>query len=1149
MRSTIIAFLLCLAATAAAQVSLQGIVNVYSRLISVGTANCQNILHLDDATGFNTGDRILLIQMKGAQVSYDPNNFGTVLEYGSTGLFEFATVEAVQGNHLYLNGLLQNTYLMGGETQVIRVATAKSAVINASVFAPAYDGKTGGVVVMEIQDTLLFQADINVSELGFRGGQQTNGRSACSILTLSGAENDGDLSPRGHGIADPLQYNEWGRGALANGGGGGAAHNSGGGGGGNGGLGGRGGIQWQGCSNPILNGGLGGYSLHATAQQPRAYLGGGGGTGHANDRVGTGGVRGGGIVIIRARTIIGNGHAVLANGQTVLNPAGNDGAGGGGAGGTIVIDCWLFETALRLSANGGSGGQLRTGAKHGPGGGGGGGLVYLTSSTVSPLLQITVTGGTHGINQGISNLQEAAYGALDGDDGRIISNAVVPTSVLSTPIIAVVPQSIELCKDSINTLVGTYTGGTGKVQAQWRDSRGTVLSNALSADVSHAQAPYVILSVTDSLGCQNEDTVFITIREPARIQLYLQEPWLSAYCRDSVSTRCVVKNVGAEVATISVVGTGPVVIQLNADHTLDPGDSVQIPLVIMRYGVDTSYGIVRATALPCNTVVEAQLGVAFQSLGSGITPTQITMVSYGACSPVQSDTTVHVYVENVPSAALVGALTEGSVTLRSQLPDSVFAGDSVAVRVQYAPSNQSHYGRIGIIVQKGTCIDTVWSQLSGTIIKPVLRSASTLTLPPTVGCLSQSSTDSILVSDSVNLTDWTVTNIVVSGPITTSLALGTVFRGTLHIVVQSTVTLDGPFSGSISITLAPCDTTITIVVNGERLVQQVSSTPVLQYSESAIGSTQTMTAAYSNIGTAPLRVLSVAPPEAPYTLVRTIPPLPATLAPGETLYAEVELRQEYGNHIDTLIVEIDSSCPLTLLTELRAEATTSTTVKLPTLTASVGQSVLLPITIEERPQVAPHLLTAFQTQFRVPAQQLSIQDGVYNGAEVRTVIRPDSLLVTVTGEWNGTDTLTRIPALIGLSIESEIPLTFNEGLPFAWIGVPTQVNHINGMITINDVCAGRDLRSVRLGGTIAMIRVSPIPASDYVSIRVEATMPVPLTVSMHDMISGKSVDYRDRSAMIVHTLTLDTSSLASGTYVLQIATPFERATQVVQVHH
>src|SRR5690606_12608671 len=140
------------------------------------------------------------------------------------------------------------------------------------------------------------------------------------------------------------------------------------------------------CSPVSSNQGQGGALPNYNFQERLLMAGGGGGGFGDNNYVNTEGGNGGGMVLIRSNEILGNAHSILANGESVTITSNYEGAGGGGAGGTIILACSNFGTtpALNLSATGGKGGDNNNAGTlntaHGPGGGGGGGLIGLGTS-------------------------------------------------------------------------------------------------------------------------------------------------------------------------------------------------------------------------------------------------------------------------------------------------------------------------------------------------------------------------------------------------------------------------------------------------------------------------------------------------------------------------------------------------------------------------------------------------------------------------------------------------------------------------------------------------------------------------------------------------------------------------------------------------
>lgn len=448
---------------------ISGVINQYTPVTAV---LCDHI-EVQDASFLSVGDRVLIIQMKGADInSSNSVAFGSVTNYNNCGHYEFATVTSLSGNEVGFQFKLLHDYEVAGKVQLIRVPQYTNVAVTNTLTAQDWNGNTGGVLVLEVSGTLTLNAPISVNGKGFRGAfSSLNPDGGCGnhpdyfypVSSGFGAE-------KGEGIAEVNNTMNGGRGALGNGGGGGNKHNTGGGGGSNGSRGGRGGDQAFFCGQQPI-GGEGGFAMDYSTG--RLFMGGGGGSADFNDGVGSAGSNGGGIVIIRAATIQANNNAYIescgGNVLAVSNSIG-DGAGGGGAGGTIALDVNTFSGNLILRVDGGDGGNIQTSypSCFGPGGGGGTGAIQYSGS-VLPAANVTTSfvPGDPGINVSTnSNCANQPYGAEAGQFGPIYSfNIGFPESTQPFGTIYIGPD-IEVCEQSVtittNIIADSYLWSTGE---------------------------------------------------------------------------------------------------------------------------------------------------------------------------------------------------------------------------------------------------------------------------------------------------------------------------------------------------------------------------------------------------------------------------------------------------------------------------------------------------------------------------------------------------------------------------------------------------------------------------------------------------------------------------------------------------------------
>lgn len=389
--------------------TISGVVNSYTHVSSLDAAT--SLMTVDDASAFSSDDRVLLIQMRGANVSRLSNNtYGNINSLDGAGSYMFGRVCNVSTgtNEISLQESVDPSFATSNfdsaGIQLIRIPFYTGDVfVNGILTADPWDGQKGGVLAIDVAGKVILGADLIVDALGFRGGNPTSpGGSCVSFVSLSGeayswaSQNGGG---KGEGITSFVASEETGKAPLANGGGGGNNHNAGGAGGANYGAGGTGGLRVSGFLSCYGDDpGRAGNSLSAfgySLTNQRIYLGGGGGAGHSNN-IGEGqaGGNGAGIIIVTADEIEGNGFGIYARGEDALD-SGSDGGSGGGAGGAIILEVNTLTPPFSLNVKGGDGGDTGIAQCQGPGGGGGGGVIW--SSVITPVgVSLNGNGGQPG---------------------------------------------------------------------------------------------------------------------------------------------------------------------------------------------------------------------------------------------------------------------------------------------------------------------------------------------------------------------------------------------------------------------------------------------------------------------------------------------------------------------------------------------------------------------------------------------------------------------------------------------------------------------------------------------------------------------------------------------------------------------------------
>jgi gliding motility-associated-like protein len=439
---------------------IAGIINSYAAVTSINT----NTLGLTTVAGFAVGDKVMVIQMQGASITTANNaTYGNITGYGSAGKYEFNYVGAINATSVTLTCPLINTYNTTGAVQLIRVPVYTNATITNTLTAQAWNGTTGGVLVLE-SATLTFNSDINVDGLGFRGGAFASGGFCCSsnnFVTTSVAGGQ-----KGESIAKYTPGADGSKGKNASGGGGTNCGNSGGGGGANGGAGGIGGNQYSGCGAAGGDQGVGGIN-HTYSGSTLVFMGAGGGGGFRdNGQSCTPGAAGGAIVFIISGQLACNNRTISAKGNDVTVNSVDEGSGGGGGGGSVFISCPAHVGNITINTQGGKGGSnLNTTFPndcHGPGGGGGGG-VYAFSPAVIPggVTHVNLGGAAGLVLNPASTCFNTSWGGASGSSGITIPNltlaVTVTTITVSGPTTACLGSAITLTASGTSS----YTWNTG----------------------------------------------------------------------------------------------------------------------------------------------------------------------------------------------------------------------------------------------------------------------------------------------------------------------------------------------------------------------------------------------------------------------------------------------------------------------------------------------------------------------------------------------------------------------------------------------------------------------------------------------------------------------------------------------------------------
>lgn len=1119
----LVATALILVVGLSAQTPIGGIVNSYARVTAVQTVQCQSFITLDTTDGFGSGDRILIIQMKGPVVS---GSYATQ----TVGLTEYALIDTIIGTTITTVNPLLNAYDVTGAVQCVRVPVYDEAVATMNVMGKPWDGRTGGVIAFDVRTSLMLNADIIADGIGFRGGRTWNGSVACSTKLADGVVNSPAAAMKGETYVDALPAQISGLAPLYTGGGGGCDHNAGGGGGGNGGVGGIGGAQYEGCGRYFDNGGRGGLSVQPIINgAPRLILGGGGGAGHANNSVGTNGGNGGGIVIIRCPSIIGMARRISASGTTATD-AGNDGAGGGGAGGTVYLSTVQIQRGLTVFAAGGAGGNVRTGAIHGNGAGGAGGVFLFSGAGIGGGLSYALPGGACGLNVQRTVEEERINRATRGNDGQSALNVAIPENVGQLPNLVVeAPHDTIVCPGTPLSLRARAQGSYSRVQ--WIRDDGRIVSTALDYGLIATETHRFVIRIVDDRGCVDDDTCTITVDRGWNLD-FPPINRTAPGCSQKIEDALWLTNSSAKTATVRAVRSrsAGAVITLAVPIDIGPGEKLRIPLAIDLPTTLMSLTFeVEADIEPCDTTLVTSFTITRGEASFEVSPTAVTLPPVLGCVSGVHDTTIN-FAFPAGGLRIIEILSEGDVQSLASVPFTSSDSTPTSIAVRWRPTPPRGSGRLGFVGRIDACIDTMWVDFEGLYVHPRVSTPANLSAPAFVLCRDTSVgvvTD--LVAD--DSTRWTVDSVWIEGPATCDLIAGTTFVDRQSISIVLTPTIAGLYSATIYVRLLPCDTIVSCRIEGAATSLSLSAPDTLTFTEPVIGREQVLQATYRNTGTAPVRVTSITAPSAPFAIARVTPPLPAIVNPDDSLTVDIALQQRVGTLLDSIRIEVDSPCVWSATTILTSTASTTTHLMMPDVRGAVDVVTIMPVILGTPPLIDSTISTDFTLSIHYLATECRVEDGSDSLTSWSVWRDGDEQVIAIIGRWRGGDTIARIPITPLLSRSDSIGVLFHLTPGFEWGAFECPITYDDGSIVLDDVCATRRKRLVRLDAR-PTVAIRPQPARDVIELV--------LSDAEQHRVSIVAVDLVGRTTRLAHSTiqqqhSIDIRALVPGVYQLDIS--------------
>ena len=366
--------------------------------------------------------------------------------------------------------------------------------------------------------------------------------------------------------------------------------------------------------------------------------------------------------------------------------------------------------------------------------------------------------------------------------------------------------------------------------------------------------------------------------------------------------------------------------------TLPPGDTLALTIQFSAStpNVYTQTMLIPYAAGSCHDSLRITLAGSYVEPRVQLSAESVDFGTLLECDSFR-DTLLTITNPSTLQLRLVNFTASMDFALLTPYPLTIEPGESRTVRIRYRPlSTGTHAVTAQLLFEVESCTLMQTLRLTGK------KTGVTFTVTPTavqfdpvVDCqVTEDPAVQLTLDGSTNQAfTGSIASYQISGPFYTDLQLNDTInsQSPLHFRVWfdvSAATL-GNNTGTLQIILNPCDYTIEIPLEGRLETAQAFAPPILLFPTIYVDDAPITTATYfHNTGTVPLRIDSLLPLSPPFRIVGTLPPLPAIIAPDDSLEVLIEFAPTVaGTYRDTLQYKTADPCTLEFATQLVAEAT------------------------------------------------------------------------------------------------------------------------------------------------------------------------------------------------------------------------------------
>jgi len=729
------------------------------------------------------------------------------------------------------------------------------------------------------------------------------------------------------------------------------------------------------------------------------------------------------------------------------------------------------------------------------------------------------------------------------EDTLSVFNIGTAGVVVSNPVI--VPASFALLSPP-----GGFTvppGGRQPVRVRFTPVAAGVVNGTLTYATTDPKRPTLSVSlvgVRDTIGLEysRRRLVFPTILN----------------CQRQIIDTLLLINTGTITDTIWSVNTDPPAsfqVVIPPTYRIRAGDTFALPLIFSPSTDGTFRSSLIIAVGSCGRTDTIELVGTRLALAQTLSSLDFGPVSLGASGTATATlTNSNPSAVRVVGARILPASAELSINA-GQFPMVIPSGLSAQIGATYAPLIPGPLPtgiRLEVDIDS-ICATTLVSDVTGEAVEGgISPSKNAVNFGSLLEC--QSLADTIVVVN-IGIQPVTVSSVsivpsgaadfaITGGTLTAPMTLPPTDSASVIVRFAPVNPPDGPRGASVHfVTDDPVRGEVDVTLNGIR----VSHSALLQGSGfGVVGSGTTSRAIYwiVNTGTAPMNVtgIAVAPP---FAVTGTIPSIPTTIAPGDSIEVEVEFAPtSVGTFGDSLRLSITGACSDVGL-PIQADAIDLTAIVATgtwgNVTALPGGFVRIPLSInDDLASIAVTSVTG-TLQFNRSAfypTGVSTQGSIVPGWSVTSFTRSAgtaAFAITGSSPLSGTGTIAFVEGIVTLG--DSITNTLWSTDTIRTDSKRASIVPREGSLVLDGVCVVGGNRLVRVTQEVGIKSVRPNPASDLVEVECYGAESGDATLSLIDPLgrvvaTAPAVDLGSTGRVVAVPL----GALPSGLYYLELRT-------------